>query len=197
MIFIEILRKIGTLINEQVTVTETDEIFFGDKKLMSVSRTIIGDILILWSNLGAILVYLEYLCKVFQKYRVSFWLDKWDFLTKRIKYIDHNVIGDGNFPACSKFDQINDWKLPTNGQALFSFIRLFNFYHSYAPYLETCMKPLKKSLKPFYWKTIRFMDWTLALIEIFHELKIEVTSSPVLGIFDPNKITFLDTYWSR
>ena len=28
MLFIETLRKIGTLINEQVTVTETDEVFF-------------------------------------------------------------------------------------------------------------------------------------------------------------------------
>ena len=31
MLFIENLRKIGTLFNEQVTVRETDEVFIGDK----------------------------------------------------------------------------------------------------------------------------------------------------------------------
>ena len=31
MLFIEDLRKIGTLINEQIKVTETDEVFIGDK----------------------------------------------------------------------------------------------------------------------------------------------------------------------
>ena len=32
MLFIETLRKIGTLINEQGTVTEIDEVFIGDLK---------------------------------------------------------------------------------------------------------------------------------------------------------------------
>ena len=59
MIFIETLRKIGTLINEQVTVIETDEVFIGDKKLISGSRTIIYNILLLCINLRSILVYLE------------------------------------------------------------------------------------------------------------------------------------------
>ena len=58
-IFIETLRKIGTLINEQVTAIETDEVFIGDKKLISGSRTIIYNILLLCINLRSILVYLE------------------------------------------------------------------------------------------------------------------------------------------
>ena len=70
---IEALRKNGTLINEQVTVTETDELFIGYKKIISGSRAIINDILLFCSDLRAILLYLEYVCKVFQKYRVRFW----------------------------------------------------------------------------------------------------------------------------
>ena len=46
MIFIETLHKIGTLINEQVAVTETDEVFIGDKNLISGIGTIIDDILL-------------------------------------------------------------------------------------------------------------------------------------------------------
>ena len=62
-----------------------------------------------------------------------FWLDKCDILKERIKYVGRDVTEDGNCPAQSKFYLINDWKLPTNGQALFSFIVLVNYYHRYAP----------------------------------------------------------------
>ena len=79
MLFIEILRKNGTLMNEKVTFTETDEAFFGDKKLISGSRKIMGGIFLLCSNLRAILVYLEFVCKLFQKYSVRFWFDKSEF----------------------------------------------------------------------------------------------------------------------
>ena len=47
MLFIYTLRKIGYLINEQVTVTETGEVFIGDKNLISGSGKIIDDILLL------------------------------------------------------------------------------------------------------------------------------------------------------
>ena len=67
MLFIETLCKIVTLINKQVTVTETDELFIGDKEITSGIRTTINDILLLCSNLGSIMVYLECVCKVFQK----------------------------------------------------------------------------------------------------------------------------------
>ena len=58
------------------------------------------------------------------------------------------------------------------------------------------MKILQKFLKQFYRKPIPLMAWTPALIELFNELKKVVTSSPVLAIFDPDKTTFLKTYWS-
>ena len=58
MILRETLWKIGTLVNEQVTVTETYEFFIRDKNIISGRRTIINDILLLWSNLKAILVYI-------------------------------------------------------------------------------------------------------------------------------------------
>ena len=51
MSFIENLRKIGTLINEQVKVTERDEVFIGDKKVISESIIIIYDIFLFYSKL--------------------------------------------------------------------------------------------------------------------------------------------------
>ena len=108
MIFFETLRKIVTLVSEQVIVTEADEVLIGYKKLISVIKTIIGDILLLCINLEAILVYIQFVLKLFQKYRVSFWLDMCDFLKKRVEYVGPDVTEDGNFPSQSKFDLIND-----------------------------------------------------------------------------------------
>ena len=133
MLFIKTLWIIGTLINEQVKVTETYEVFIGDRKIISVKITIINDISILCSNLRAILIYFEFAWKIFQKYSVVFWLEKCDFLKERIKYVGHDVTEDGNCPAQSKFYLINDWKLPTNGQDLLSFIGIVSIYDTYAP----------------------------------------------------------------
>ena len=46
MLFIETLHKLGTLINEQFTVTERDEVFIGYKNIISLRRTIIDGILL-------------------------------------------------------------------------------------------------------------------------------------------------------
>ena len=141
------------------------------------------------------MIYLECVCKVFQKYRVSFRLENFYFLKEGIEYVCHDVTEDVNCPAQSNFYLINDWKLPTNGQSLFLFIGLVYFYYRYSPYFELCMNPLRKFLKIFYRKPIPLMAWTPALIEIFNKLKKVVTSSKVLARFDTNKLTFLKTYW--
>ena len=72
-------------------------------------------------------VYLVCICAVFRKYRVSFRLDKCDFLKPRVEYVGHDVTNDGNYPASSKFSIINDWKITERGESLFSFISLINF----------------------------------------------------------------------
>ena len=52
----------------------------GDLSLYSGTKSIIDDMLICSNNIPAILVYFECVCKVFQKYRVSFRLDKYKYL---------------------------------------------------------------------------------------------------------------------
>ena len=74
--------------------------------------------------------------KNISEYRVSYWLENFDLLKKGFEYVGRDVTEDGNCLAQSKFDLINDWKLPTYGQALFLFIGLVHLYHRYAPYFE-------------------------------------------------------------
>ena len=70
-------------------------------------------------------------------------LDKCEFMKSRVEYVGHDIINNGNSPAASKFDMINDWHLPATGQLL-SFIGLVNCYHRYALYMELGLKRLRK-----------------------------------------------------
>ena len=59
-----------------------------------------------------------------------------------------------------------------------------------------CIKPLRRLLKSYYRKDIPIMAWSPCLIQLFHDIKWNVTSAPILTLFDPDKPTFLKTDWS-
>lgn len=194
-LFVITIAEMKIIDGEPVTVNGTI-IFIGKKKLCYGSRTIIDDIFIWTSNLRLTLVFFRCVCEVFKKYRVSFKLKKCEFLKDRTEYVGYDILSNGNAPAQSKFNMINDWKLPTTGQSLHSFIGLINFYHRFAPYLEIRLKPLRRLCKKYFRKDIPQMEWTRELITLFEELKICITSSPILARYDPEKPTFLKTDWS-
>ena len=104
--------------------TDADEIYLNVIKNISVRKGIIDDILTWSINLDFILIYFEYVCKVLKKYRVSFRLDKREFLKDRMEYFGHDLTPTGNVPEKSKLNMINEWKIPTSSQGLHSFIGL-------------------------------------------------------------------------
>ena len=142
-----------------VKVTDTDEIYLNEINTFSVIKSIIDNILTCSTKLDLVLVYYECVCKVFEKYRVSFRLDKCEFLKYRVEYVVHNLTPTCNVPAKSKFNMINDWKLPTYIQGFRSFVGLKTFYHNYAPYFEVSIKPLRKLYRNYFCKDIPLMEW--------------------------------------
>ena len=150
-------------------------------KLTSDTKTIIDDVLIWSNNLEAILIYLDFFCKVFQKYRVSFRLDKCCFLQNRVEYVGHDLTPSGIFPAKSKSELITNWLIPISGSALHSFIGLVVFYFCYAPYIEIRIKPFRSIIKKYFRKTIPPVVWTQEMIQLFEDIKLCITSSPVLA----------------
>ena len=130
-----------------IIITINNDIMIGGVKLVWGSKTIIDDILLWCEEQGLVMILFTCVCKVFLKYRVSFRLDKCEFLRKRVEYVGHDILRHGNAPAQSKFNLLNDWNLPDSGQSLFSFIGLVNFYHRYAPYMEMKLKPLRILVK--------------------------------------------------
>ena len=56
------------------------EIMIGPRKLISGSKTIIDNILLWCDDQELLLLYFKCVCRVFQKYRVSFFLDECEFM---------------------------------------------------------------------------------------------------------------------
>ena len=196
IVFIIKIRAMLSIGEEIIIVSETDEITIGGVLLYRGSRVIIDDILLWASNLQVVLLYFECVCEVFQKYRVSFRLDKCDFLKDRVEYVGHDLTPTGNCPARSKFKMIDDWTLPTNGRALHSFTSLINFYNHYPPFLEMRMKPMRALYRKYLRKDIPLMAWTPDLVQLFQDIKRMITSSPLLARFNTAKPVFLKTDWS-
>ena len=111
-----------------ITVSSTYKIYIGNTRLTAGRKSIIDEIL-LWSNFPELVIlYFKCVCMIFIKYQVSFKWSKCDFLKESVEYVGHNILKNGNSPASSKFDLINDWELPNTGQSLVSFIGLGKFY---------------------------------------------------------------------
>ena len=89
----------GKLLEGQKVTMLHDEIYLGENKLYSGTKSIIDDILFLSSTIATVLVYFECVCLVFQKYRVSFRQDKCHFLLDRVEYVGHDLFANGNCPA--------------------------------------------------------------------------------------------------
>ena len=195
-LFYLILNEMKELNGQAIKVSPTNEVTLGGTAVQTGSKGIIDDILIWSTALPLVLTYFECVCKVFQKYRVSFRLDKCEFLKDRVEYVGHDLTPDGNCPAQSKFNMINDWQLPTTGQSLHSFVGLINFYHNYVPYFEIRIKPLRALHRKFNRKPIPPQEWTTDLKALFEDMKKCLTSSPVLTRYDPSQPVFLKTDWS-
>jgi hypothetical protein len=145
-------------------------------------------------GLPGLLNYFRCVCTVFLKYHVSFQLKKCAFFTDSVKYIGCDITPEGNCPAQSKFDLINNWPLPASGQSLISFIGLLTFYNIYCPLFEVKVKPLHLLEHQHHRQPDPNHQWTLPLCTIWDSLKVGITSSPCLARYGAsNKPCFLKT----
>ena len=136
------------------------------------------------------MIYVECVCRGFQKHRVSFRQDNYHFLLNRVEYVGHDLKADGNCPAKSEFNMITDWPLPRCESSLHSLVGLVMFYHCNAPYLEMRIEPLRLLIKTYFRMSIPMMVWSPLLIQLFEDIKICMTSSPVLAQYNQDKPTF-------
>jgi hypothetical protein len=132
----------------------------------------------------------------FLRYRVSFHLEKCEFFKERFEYVGHDITSEGNCPAQSKYELIQDWPRPATAISLLSFIRLCSFYQYYVPWFEVGIKEMRRMVRTYSRRAIPDADWTDDRTDLFASMKLALTNSPLLARFDSSKPVFLKTDWS-
>jgi hypothetical protein len=141
-------------------------------ELTADSRCVIDDILNWCTDPDALLDLFECICIVFLKYRVSFRLDKCEFFKERFEYVGHDITSEGNCPAQSKYDLIQDWPRTTTAKSLLSLISLCSLYQCYVPWFEVGIKEMRRMVRTYSRRAIPDADWTDERTYLFNELHL-------------------------
>ncbi|GJP49627.1 hypothetical protein CLOM_g8813, partial [Closterium sp. NIES-68] len=108
-------------------------------------------------------------------------LSKCDFLKQELEFLGHVVSTEGVKIDPKKIKTIQEWKPPTNLKELQSFLGFVNYVRRFIPNMAGLSAPLTDRLKDHdcFW-------WGEKQQAAFDQLKIALTSPPVLRISDPD-----------
>jgi hypothetical protein len=108
-------------------------------------------------------------------YKCAFWLEE-------IQFLGHVLSTKGIAVDPSKVKDILDWKPPTTVHQVRSFLGLAGYYRWFIPDFSKLVKPITSLLK----SDIKF-NWSLKCNEAFEQLKVLLTTAPVLAQPDIEK----------
>ena len=107
--------------------------------------------------------------------------EKCEFSQSRVKFLGHIVDGNGIQPDPEKVQAIQAMKKPTNTSEVRRFLGMTNQLAKFALSLAEKAKPLRDLLsKQNAWV------WGESQQHAFQEIKQELSSAPVLALYDPN-----------
>lgn len=98
------------------------------------------------------------------------------------------IIDQGIHPDEAKVEAVKQMKTPSNVTELKSFLGMVNYLGKFIPYLSQVSYPLTTLLS-----SKNHWSWGEDQQRSFEKLKLALTSSPVLALFDPKKPTVLST----
>jgi hypothetical protein len=107
--------------------------------------------------------------------KCTFWLEE-------IQFLGHVLSAKGIAVDPSKVKDILEWKPPTTVHQVRSFLGLAGYYHRFIPDLSKIVKPITCLLK----NDTKF-DWSSKCNDAFEQLKVLLTTAPVLAQPDIEK----------
>jgi hypothetical protein len=107
--------------------------------------------------------------------KCAFWLEE-------IQFLGHVLSANGIAVDPSKVKDILEWKPPTIVHQVQNFLRLAGYYHRFIPDFSKIVKPITSLLK----NDTKF-NWSLRCNEAFEQLKVLLTTAPVLAQPDIEK----------
>ena len=112
--------------------------------------------------------------------------DKCQFSRSTIKFLGHIIDGTGIHPDPDKVQAIMEMKNPVNVTEVIRFLGMVHQMSKFAPHLADKAKPLRDLVIPKnQW------SWTASQQQAFETITQELSSQPVLAIYNPEA----DTVW--
>lgn len=117
-----------------------------------------------------------------QENGVTLNMEKCELSRDKVKFLGHILSAEGVQPDPDKTQAVRDMKEPSNTGEVRSFLGMVNQLGKFIPGLAEKDKPLRDLLsKKNQW------IWSSAQQNAFDQLKNDLTSPPVLTLYDPNK----------
>ncbi|XP_054871220.1 uncharacterized protein K02A2.6-like [Amphiprion ocellaris] len=109
-------------------------------------------------------------------------MEKCELSKQEVKFLRHVLSAEGVQPDPDKIRAVKEMKEPSNVSEVCSFLGMVNQLGKFIPRLAEKDKPLRDLLsKKNQWV------WSCAQQKAFDQLKSELTPTPVLTLYDPNK----------
>ena len=103
--------------------------------------------------------------------------EKCDFWLTEVKFLGHVISGQGISVDPSKVETVLQWERPKNVAEIRSFLGLAGYYRRFVKDFSSIAAPLTRLTK----KEVRF-EWDAGCEHAFQELKVRLTSAPILTI---------------
>ena len=151
------------------------------------------DDIIVFSN--ELLDHLQRLRKIFERLRVAnlkLKLTKRKLLQRRVGFLGHVVSGTGIATDPEKIKSVQTWPTPTSLKEVRSFLGLCSYYRRFVKGFSEIASPLHRLAG----KNVPLI-WALKCQQAFEELRLALTTTPVLAM-PPDENTYIfDTHASH
>ena len=142
----------------------------------------LDDILIFSKNQAEHLQHVETVLQILKEQNLFCKLKKCEFNKPELRFVGHIVGANGIEPDPAKIATIADWPAPHNLHELRKFLGFTNYFRKFLQAYSQRTAPLTNLLR----KDVA-NEWTEACENNFRQLKVDLTTAPVLIAPDPNK----------
>ena len=129
---------------------------------------------------------LDSVLKIISKAGITLNSEKCEFSKNSVKFLGHVIDEVGIHPDPNKVQAILDIKAPTNVVELRRFLGMVTYLSKFSPNLSQKSKPLRDLLS-----TKNEWLWDKCQQDAFTQIKEELSSTPVLALYDPSKETIV------
>ncbi|KAI5335475.1 hypothetical protein L3X38_025608 [Prunus dulcis] len=139
----------------------------------------IDDILVYSKSQKAHMKHLELVLKTLRRKKLFAKFSKCQFWLDKVNFLGHVISAEGVYVDPQKIEAVVNWPQPTSVTEVRSFLGLAGYYRRFVEGFSTIAAPLTRLTR----KGVKF-EWSEECEKSFNELKIRLTTAPVLTLPD-------------